>query len=75
MDLLEQSEQTIVDYVKLSSQEYLLLRDKLISILKRLEPESVPNYIGFEHEFDPVKIRIESKRFFCELNVMVEDEN
>lgn len=75
MDLLEQVEQGVVDYVKLSSQEYLMIRDRLIAIAKRDQPKKVPNYLGFEQLFGPIRITIESEHFTCDFEVAVQDDN
>ncbi len=71
MEISSENERVVVDYITLDGKEALTLRDMLIRIAEREDPEAMKKlkFIGYEQGFLPETITIESQKFTWEFKV------
>ena len=69
MELSPELEEVVIDYVTLEEEEMLKIRNMLIAIMKREQPEKLRAFLGYEQEFVPNAMVIESPRFIWEFKV------
>jgi len=76
METLEQTESLIVDYIKLSPDEFTDIKYKLLNIHSRMseiEHRPIQKFLGYEKGYEPITITIESDSFAWNFSVIVEE--
>ena len=71
MEISAENEQVVIDYISLEEKEALMIRDILIKIAEREDPEAMKKlkFLGYEQNFLPETITIESPKFVWEFKV------